>query len=112
MIRPYSHSLSDDEKLYRPDAERQKDAQRDPITRMQLFLVRENILDEAGLNKLEKSVENEIAEASEHAEKATLPATDSIYNHVYSQDLDPRSMAPSQSLKAMTRPWLISSTSA
>src|SRR5260221_10795959 len=68
VIRPYSHSLSDDEKLYRPDAERQKDAQRDPITRMQLFLVRENILDEAGLNKLEKSVENEIAEASEHAE--------------------------------------------
>jgi 2-oxoisovalerate dehydrogenase E1 component len=93
VIRPYSHSLSDDEKLYRPDAERQKDAQRDPITRMQLFLVRENILDEAGLNKLEKSVENEIGEASEHAEKATLPATDSIYTHVYSQDLDPRSMA-------------------
>jgi 2-oxoisovalerate dehydrogenase E1 component len=93
VIRPYSHSLSDDEKLYRPDAERQKDAQRDPITRMQLFLVRENILDEAGLNKLEKSVENEIAEASEHAEKAVLPTTDSIYTHVYSQDLDPRSMA-------------------
>ncbi len=93
VIRPYSHSLSDDEKLYRPDAERQKDAQRDPITRMQLFLVRENILDEAGLNKLEKSVENEIAEASEHAEKAALPATDSIYTHVYSEDLDPRNMS-------------------
>jgi 2-oxoisovalerate dehydrogenase E1 component len=93
VIRPYSHSLSDDEKLYRPDAERQKDAQRDPITRMQLFLVRENILDEAGLNKLEKSVENEIAEASEHAEKAAFPATDSIYTHVYSEDLDPRNMS-------------------
>src|SRR6478735_3034092 len=93
VIRPYSHSLSDDEKLYRPDAERQKDAQRDPITRMQLFLVRENILDEAGLNKLEKSVENEIADASEHAEKAALPPTDSIYTHVYSQDLDPRTMS-------------------
>jgi 2-oxoisovalerate dehydrogenase E1 component len=99
VIRPYSHSLSDDEKLYRPDAERQKDAQRDPITRMQLFLVRENILDEAGLNKLEKSVENEIAEASEHAEKAALPATDSIYTHVYSQDLDPRAMSSEPKLE-------------
>src|SRR5881296_2915103 len=45
VIRPYSHSLSDDERLYRPDAERQRDAQRDPITRMQMFLIREGILD-------------------------------------------------------------------
>ncbi len=36
------------------NAERQKDAQRDPITRMQLFLIRENILDEEGINELEK----------------------------------------------------------
>ncbi|HET7873124.1 MAG TPA: dehydrogenase E1 component subunit alpha/beta [Terriglobales bacterium] len=93
VIRPYSHSLSDDERLYRPDSERQKDAQRDPITRMQLFLVRENILDEKGINKLEKSVDEEVAAASERAEQAALPATDSIYNQVYSPDLDPRTMA-------------------
>ncbi len=93
VIRPYSHSLSDDERLYRPEAERQKDAQRDPITRMQMFLVRENILDEAGIDKLEKSVDEQVAEASERAEKAALPATDSIYRHVYSEDLDPRKMS-------------------
>ncbi|MGH9565676.1 MAG: alpha-ketoacid dehydrogenase subunit alpha/beta, partial [Candidatus Angelobacter sp.] len=93
VIRPYSHSLSDDEKLYRPESERQKDAQRDPITRMQLFLVRENILNEDQIDKLEKSVEDEIAAASGQAEKAALPTTDSIYRHVYSEDLDPRSMA-------------------
>src|SRR5258706_2834103 len=63
VIRPYSHSLSDNEKLYRPDSERQKDAQRDPITRMQMFLVRENILNEDQLDKLEKSV-NEEAQAA------------------------------------------------
>jgi 2-oxoisovalerate dehydrogenase E1 component len=93
VIRPYSHSLSDDEKLYRPESERQKDAQRDPITRMQLFLVRENILNEDQINKLEKEVEEEIAEASERALKAAIPAADSIYRHVYSEDLDPRSMS-------------------
>jgi 2-oxoisovalerate dehydrogenase E1 component len=93
VIRPYSHSLSDDEKLYRPEAERQKDAQRDPITRMQLFLVRENILNEDQINKLEKEVEEEIAEASERALKATIAAADSIYRHVYSEDLDPGSMS-------------------
>ena len=93
VIRPYSHSLSDDERLYRPDSERQKDAQRDPITRMQLFLVRENILNENEINKLEKSVDEEIAAASDRAEKAAIPATDSIYNHVYSPDLDPAGMS-------------------
>src|SRR4030095_7605204 len=30
VIRPYSHSLSDDERLYRPDEERTSDAERDP----------------------------------------------------------------------------------
>jgi 2-oxoisovalerate dehydrogenase E1 component len=97
VIRPYSHSLSDDERLYRPDSERQKDAQRDPITRMQMFLVRENILDEKEIDRLEKSVDDEVQAAADRAEKAALPATDSIYNHVYSMDLDPRKLeSPAQ----------------
>jgi 2-oxoisovalerate dehydrogenase E1 component len=93
VTRPYSHSLSDDERLYRPDTEREKDAKRDPVTRLQMFLVREGILDEAGVNKLEKSVDQEIEAATGEALKAALPTTDSIYRHVYSEDLDPRRMA-------------------
>jgi len=93
VTRPYSHSQSDDERLYRPDTEREKDAKRDPVTRLQMFLVRENILDEAGINKLEKSVDQEIEAAADQALKASFPTTDSIYRHVYSEDLDPRKMA-------------------
>jgi 2-oxoisovalerate dehydrogenase E1 component len=93
VIRPYSHSLSDDEKLYRPESERQADAKRDPITRMQMFLVRENILNEDQINKLEKSVDEEVQAASERAEHAVLPSADSVYNHVYSANLDPHSMS-------------------
>ncbi|HYL94137.1 MAG TPA: thiamine pyrophosphate-dependent enzyme [Alphaproteobacteria bacterium] len=93
VIRPYSHSQTDDEKLYRPEAERQQDAQRDPVMRMQMLLVRENILNEAEINKLEKSVDEEIQVAVDRALEAAFPATDSIYNHVYSEDLDPRRMA-------------------
>jgi 2-oxoisovalerate dehydrogenase E1 component len=92
VVRPYSHSLSDDERLYRPDSEREKDAKRDPVTRLQLFLVRENILDEAGVNKLEKAVDQEVQAAADDALKAAIPSTDSIYRHVYSEDLDPRQM--------------------
>ncbi|MGC2743662.1 MAG: dehydrogenase E1 component subunit alpha/beta [Candidatus Angelobacter sp.] len=93
VTRPYSHSHSDDERLYRPDTEREKDAKRDPVTRLQMFLIRENILDEAGVNKLEKSVDQEVEAAAEEALKAALPAADSIYRHVYSEALDARKMA-------------------
>src|SRR5271166_5959908 len=53
VIRPYSHSLSDDEKLYRPDSERRLEIERDPITRFRAFLVNEGIVDEATLHEME-----------------------------------------------------------
>jgi 2-oxoisovalerate dehydrogenase E1 component len=93
VIRPYSHSLSDDERLYRPDAERELDATRDPITRMQMFLIREGILDEKGINKLEKQVEDELQVAVDQALEAALPTPDTVTRYVYSPDLDPTSSA-------------------
>jgi 2-oxoisovalerate dehydrogenase E1 component len=93
VIRPYSHSLSDDEKLYRPDIERQRDAARDPITRMQLFLIREGIVDEKGINKLEKEVEEELQAAVDRALAAPLPAPESIKQFLYSPNVDPTSAA-------------------
>jgi 2-oxoisovalerate dehydrogenase E1 component len=93
VIRPYSHSLSDDERLYRPDSERQSDAARDPIPRLQMFLLREGILDEKGINKIETEVEEEIQAATDRALVARLPQPDSIYNFVYSPDVDPTSAA-------------------
>lgn len=93
VIRPYSHSLSDDEKLYRPDSERQQEVERDPITRFQLFLVREGILDEKGVDELEKDVEAEIQDASDRAVAAALPEPGSYVKFVYSPSLDPTSSA-------------------
>jgi len=93
VIRPYSHSLSDDERLYRPDAERELDATRDPITRMQMFLIREGILDEKGINKLEKQVEDELQLAVDQALEAAPPTPDTVTRYVYSPDLDPTSSA-------------------
>jgi 2-oxoisovalerate dehydrogenase E1 component len=93
VIRPYSHSLSDDERLYRPDAERQRDAARDPITRMQMFLIREGILDEKGINRLEKEVEESLQAAVDRALEAPKPTPDTVTRYVYSSDLDPTSSA-------------------
>jgi len=93
VIRPYSHSLSDDEKLYRPDIERQRDAARDPISRMQLFLIREGILDEKSINKLEKEVDQHIQDAADQALAAAPPDPESVKKYVYSPELDPTSAA-------------------
>lgn len=91
VVRPYSHSLSDDEKLYRPEEERSLEVQKDPITRFQLFLVREGIIDEDGITRLEKEVEEEVQAAGDQALAAAFPAKDSYAKFVYSPDLDPTS---------------------
>ncbi|MGA8150646.1 MAG: dehydrogenase E1 component subunit alpha/beta [Terriglobales bacterium] len=91
VIRPYSHSLSDDERLYRPDGERQRDAARDPITRTQMFLLREGILDEKGINRLEKQVEDGLQAAVDRALEAAFPQPETVTRYVYSPYLDPTS---------------------
>ena len=91
VTRPYSHSLSDDEKLYKSPREREEEAHRDPIPKFGLFLVREGILDERELEKLEADVENEILAATDKALAAALPEPDSLYEFVYSPDVDPSS---------------------
>jgi len=93
VIRPYSHSLSDDERLYRPDVERQRDAARDPISRMQMFLIRDGILDEKGINRLEKEVDDELQAAVDRALAAPPPRPETIEQFLYSPDLDPTSAA-------------------
>ena len=93
VIRPYSHSLSDDEKLYRPDSERQRDADRDPISCLQMFLLREGILDEKSINKIEKEVDDQVQAAADQALAAAIPQPETIYDFVYSPGLDPTSAA-------------------
>ncbi|HEY8996310.1 MAG TPA: thiamine pyrophosphate-dependent enzyme, partial [Edaphobacter sp.] len=89
VIRPYSHSLSDDERLYRTAAELDADALRDPISRMQMWLLREGILDADAINRLERQVDEEVQRAADKAVMAKLPTPDSILKHVYSEDLTP-----------------------
>ena len=91
VIRPYSHSLSDDERLYRPEQERRADAERDPLARLQQLLLRERLVDEDGLQQLEKETDREIQQISDRVLEAAKPERDSVTRFVYSPYLDPRS---------------------
>src|SRR6202162_4084190 len=78
VTRPYSHSLSDDEKLYKSAEEREEEARRDPISKLALFLVRESILDQKQIESLEAEIDNEVREAADQELAAEGAAVDLI----------------------------------
>ncbi len=93
VTRPYSHSLSDDEKLYKTADERASESRRDPITRLARFLMSEEIATESDLKQLVREVEEEVGAAADQAIKAEKPARDTAGLYVYSPDVDPSSAA-------------------
>jgi 2-oxoisovalerate dehydrogenase E1 component len=93
VIRPYSHSLSDDEALYRPAHEREAEASRDPLVTFPAFLLREGIASEAELEALRAEVDRLVSEAADQACAAPQPEPASALQHVYSPEVDPSSAA-------------------
>ncbi|HUX32725.1 MAG TPA: dehydrogenase E1 component subunit alpha/beta [Gemmatimonadaceae bacterium] len=91
VIRPYSHSLSDDEVMYRPSAERDADAARDPVTQFPKWLVAEGHATAKDLAKIQEEVDAEVLAATDDALAQPQPGADTIYRHVYSEDVDPTS---------------------
>jgi len=104
VIRPYSHSLSDDEKLYKTTDERAAEAKRDPIIRLASFLVSEEIATEAELKAIVAEIEQEVNTAADQAIKSEKPARDSAMLYVYSPDVDPTSAEFATPLAAEGKP--------
>jgi 2-oxoisovalerate dehydrogenase E1 component len=93
VIRPYSHSLSDDEKLYKTPEERAAEATRDPIIRFAEFLKAEELATEDELAAVSKEVEREVNEAAERAVSSPKPSPATATLYVYSPEIDPTSDA-------------------
>jgi 2-oxoisovalerate dehydrogenase E1 component len=89
VIRPYSHSLSDDETHYRTAAEREDEARRDPLSTFPELLLREGIVDAETLQTLEQQVADEVNAAADRALEAPRPDPSSALQYVYSPDVDP-----------------------
>jgi 2-oxoisovalerate dehydrogenase E1 component len=93
VIRPYSHSLSDDESMYRCLSERQEDASRDPLIRFPNFLVAEGLATPEELATIRAEVEREIDQAVDAALAAPAPEPHTATQWVYSPDVDPTAPA-------------------
>ena len=90
-IRPYAHSLSDDESLYKPQAERKQEAERDPIRGLAELIEQEGIADQHTIFTIHQEVDDEIQQAVDEALKAAPPARGSAKLYLYSPDIDPSS---------------------
>ncbi|MBA3645962.1 MAG: dehydrogenase [Gemmatimonadaceae bacterium] len=91
VIRPYSHSLSDDETMYRPAAEREEDAARDPVTVFPKWLVAEGHATEAQLKTIADEIDEIVLKATDDALSQEQPGPETIHFGVYSPTVDPTS---------------------
>jgi 2-oxoisovalerate dehydrogenase E1 component len=93
VTRPYSHSLSDDERLYKPASEREQEALRDPLRRFSDLLVREGILDRGAMESIAREIDAEVARIAQHVLHEPSPAPESLHEFLYSPKVDPCSNA-------------------
>ncbi|HUK32585.1 MAG TPA: thiamine pyrophosphate-dependent enzyme, partial [Vicinamibacterales bacterium] len=93
VTRPYAHSYTDDETLYKTPAEREAETRRDPIKRMADHLVSHGIATEADLTAMLAEIEAELNDAANKALEAPKPARSTATQWVYSPDVDPTSSA-------------------
>jgi 2-oxoisovalerate dehydrogenase E1 component len=91
VTRPYSHSLSDDERSYKTKAERQAEEARDPLMRFPEWLIAEGILDRQGLQVIVHEIDQEIQQATDRVLRADPPAKGSALQYLYSDKIDPAS---------------------
>jgi 2-oxoisovalerate dehydrogenase E1 component len=91
VIRPYSHSLSDDERLYKTAAERAAEAERDPVLTFPKLLVDEGVLDRHMLQRILHEVDEEINRATHEALRDEPPLPETALARLYSDTVDPTS---------------------
>src|SRR5437773_1782630 len=91
VTRPYSHSLSDDEILYKPPREREEEAKRDCVVTFPKRLVREGVATEAELEVIRTQVDEEVQVAADVALASPQPSPETALLYVYSPDVDPTS---------------------
>ena len=88
VTRPYSNSLSDDERLYKTPDERAAEAMRDPIVRLGTLLTSMGVASEADLGGIARDVDREITDAAERAIRSEKPSVDTVGLYVFSPDVD------------------------
>jgi 2-oxoisovalerate dehydrogenase E1 component len=89
VTRPYSHSLSDDEVAYKSGKEREAEEARDPVVTFPARLIEDGVATVDEIERIKHAIEEDLELATDVALASPQPPADSIYLHLYSQDVDP-----------------------
>jgi len=89
VIRPYSHSLSDDERAYKPQVERDNEAARDPLKTFPEFLIQEGILTQRSIEDMIRATDEEVSELAQRVLRDPPPESGSALKFLYSEKVDP-----------------------
>ncbi|UCC26192.1 MAG: dehydrogenase E1 component subunit alpha/beta [Gemmatimonadales bacterium] len=87
--RPYSHSMSDDERMYRPASEIESQRERDCLVRTRALLVDQGVAAEEELDALEEDVRQAVADAADAALSHPQPEPETATRHLFSEEVDP-----------------------
>jgi 2-oxoisovalerate dehydrogenase E1 component alpha subunit len=82
-LRP--HSNADDDRKYRTEEEVEQWRARDPIARLERYLLERNLVTSGGIASYRHAIAAEVEQAIEAAEQAAGPALDSLYAHLYAE---------------------------
>jgi len=91
VTRPYSHSLSDDEVLYKPPKEREEEARRDCLTLFPKRLIADGVATAAEIEAIKRQVDEEVVVAADMALASPQPEPETALLYVYSPEVDPTS---------------------
>ncbi|WP_435197513.1 pyruvate dehydrogenase (acetyl-transferring) E1 component subunit alpha [Natronomonas sp. EA1] len=80
-----AHTTADDPTVYREDDEVEKWKAKDPIPRLETYLVKQGVLDDARIEEIDAGIEEEVADAIETAEAYERPNPDDIFEYVYAE---------------------------
>ena len=89
VVRPYSHSMSDDERLYKTEEEREEEARRDPLRLTRRLLLVQEVADEEELEEMAEEIREEVSRAADEAESHSQPAAETVLDHLYAEEGDP-----------------------
>jgi len=89
VTRPYSHSLSDDQKKYRPPEELEDEAEHDPILLLEHALIGKGVLTPQQAEAVRSESTEFVAEAAKEALAAPRPEPVRITDHVLGARPDP-----------------------
>jgi len=88
VTRPYSHSLSDDQTMYRTKKELEDEKKIDVFNSFPEFLVGSGVMKQGEVDALLDEVTKEVREAMQKAINTPWPDVSTSTDHVYSMDVD------------------------